>query len=157
MHTNEHGLKHSALTERIIGVFYDVYNELESGFLESIHVEALALALKQARLSVEREMPLAVCFRGRIVGRFRADLVIGGAVLVEVKACPKLHSRHEAQILNYLRASVLEVGILLNFGPRPQFKRLLYDNPRKSSHKNRAAPILSGASPEAGTIRVHQR
>jgi len=137
MNTDEHGLKHSALTEPIIGVFFDVYNELGSGFLESVYTEALALALHQAGLSVQREIPLAVCFRGRIVGRFRADLVVGGAVLVEAKACPRLHSRHEAQLLNYLRATVMEVGLLLNFGPRPQFKRLLYDNPRKSNHKGR--------------------
>ena len=102
MDTDQHGLKHSTLTERIIGVFFDVYNELGSGFLESIYVEALALALNQAGLSVEREMPLAVSFRGRIIGRFRADLVIGGSVLVEAKACSRLHSRHEAQVLNYL-------------------------------------------------------
>lgn len=157
MDTDEHGLKHSALTERIIGVFFEVYNELGSGFLESIYVEALALALNQAGLSVEREMPLAVCFRGRVIGRFRADLVIGGAVLVETKACPELKSRHEAQLLNYLRATVLEVGMLLNFGPRPQFKRLLYDNPRKISHKSRTTPIVSGASPKHDTIRVHPR
>jgi GxxExxY protein len=141
MATDEHGLKHSAMTERIIGVFFDVYNELGSGFLESVYVEALALALIQAGLSVEREMSLAVCFRGTVVGRFRADLVIGGAVLVETKSCPELNSRHEAQLLNYLRATVLEVGLLLNFGPRPQFKRLLYDNPRKSSHKGRATTM----------------
>jgi GxxExxY protein len=155
MNTDEHGLKHSALTKQIIGVFFDVYNELGSGFLESVYVQALALALNQAGLSVEREMPLAVCFRGRIVGRFRADLVIGGAVLVEAKACPRLNSRHEAQLLNYLRATVLEVGMLLNFGTRPQFKRLLYDNPRKNNHKGSTTPTLSGAPPEFGTIRVY--
>jgi GxxExxY protein len=132
---DNHGLKHSALTERIIGVFFDVYNELGSGFLESVYVEALGLAFHETRLSIEREMPVAICFRGRIVGRFRADMIVGGTVLLEVKAYPKLHSSHEAQVLNYLRATVLEVGLLLNFGPRPQFKRLLYDNPRKQGHK----------------------
>jgi GxxExxY protein len=137
MNTDEHGLKHSDITEKVIGVFFEVYNELGFGFLESVYMEALALALSQAGLSVEREMPLAVCFRGEIIGRFRADLVIGGAVLVETKACSKLGSIHDAQILNYLRATVLEVGLLLNFGPRPQFRRLLFDNPRKTS-RNKA-------------------
>jgi GxxExxY protein len=131
MSTDEHGLKHSRLTSRIIGVFFEVYNELGPGFLESVYVEALALALCQAGLSVEREILLQVSFRGRIVGRFRADLVVGGTVLVEAKACSKLNLLHEAQVLNYLRATVLEVGLLLNFGPRPQLKRLLFDNPRK--------------------------
>jgi GxxExxY protein len=135
MSTDEHGLKHSRLTSRIIGVFFEVYNELGPGFLESVYVEALALALCQGGLSVERETLLEVSFRGRIVGRFRADLIVGGTVLVEAKACSKLHLLHEAQVLNYLRATVLEVGLLLNFGPRPQLKRLLFDNPRKSQFK----------------------
>lgn len=133
MNTDEHGLKHGALTERILGVFFEVYNELGPGFLESVYVEALALALVDGGFSVSREMPLDVYFRSRIIGRFRADLVVSGAVLVEAKACTKLQSIHEAQVLNYLRASVLEVGLLLNFGSRPHFRRLLYDNDSKRS------------------------
>jgi GxxExxY protein len=155
MHTDEHGLKHSGLTERIIGVFFEVYNELGCGFLESVYVEALALALADEGLSVQREMPLSVRFRGRIVGQFRADLVVGGAVLVEAKACAALYPVHEAQVLNYLRATVLEVGLLLNFGPRPRFKRLLFDNARKSSHTHFSSSTARGATPEGGPIRVH--
>jgi GxxExxY protein len=126
------GLKHQELTGQIIRVFLDVYNDLGAGFLESVYVEALALALKQAGLSVAREMPLAVRFRGNVIGHFRADLVVGGRVLVETKACPSLHQVHSAQVLNYLRATVLEVGLLLNFGPRPSIKRLVFDNSRKT-------------------------
>jgi GxxExxY protein len=125
-------LKHQELTGQIIRVFLDVYNELGAGFLESVYIEALGLALNEAGLTVEREMPLAVSFRGRIVGQFRADLVVGGAVLVEAKACPALHPAHNAQVLNYLRATVLEVGLLINFGPRPSIKRLVFDNSRKT-------------------------
>jgi GxxExxY protein len=153
MNTDKHGLKHSGLTSRIIGVFFDVYNELGAGFLESVYVEAIALALCQAGLRVERETLLEVSFRGRIIGRFRADLIVGGTVLVEAKACSKLHSLHEAQVLNYLRATVLEVGLLLNFGPRPQFKRLLFDNPCKP--RCRAKQALDGCLPEHGMIRAH--
>lgn len=131
MNTDEHGLKHSALTGRIIGVFYDVYNELGTGFLESVYVQALGLALGQAGLWVEREKPLRVFFRGRVIGRFRADLIVGQVVLVEAKACARLQPIHEAQVLNYLRATALELGLLLNFGTRPQVRRLLLDNPRK--------------------------
>jgi GxxExxY protein len=127
----EAGLKHQELTGRIIRVFLDVYNELGTGFLESVYVEALTLAFRQARLSFEREMPLAVRFRGNIIGHYRADLVVGGKVLVETKACPCLHATHSAQVLNYLRATVLEVGLLLNFGPRPTIKRFVFDNSRK--------------------------
>jgi GxxExxY protein len=126
------GLKHQELTGRIIHVFLDVYNELGPGFLESVYVEALAQAFREEGLTVEREMPLAVHFRGNIVGQFRADLVVGGAVLIETKSCQSLHPAHNSQVLNYLRATVLEVGLLLNFGPRPVIKRLLFDNARKS-------------------------
>ena len=132
MNTEQIALKHQELTRRIIGVFFEVYNELGSGFLESVYVGALAVALRDAGLRVEREMTLTVRFRDRIVGRFRADLVVGGAVIVQAKACPCLHAAHQVQVLNYLRATVLEVGLLLNFGPRPMVKRLLFDNANKA-------------------------
>jgi GxxExxY protein len=125
------GLKHQDLTGRIIRVFLDVYNELGAGFLESVYIEALTSAFGQAGLSFEREMPLAVRFRGNVIGHFRADLVVGGRVLVETKACPSIHPKHSAQVLNYLRATVLEVGLLLNFGPSPSIKRFVFDNWRK--------------------------
>jgi GxxExxY protein len=83
----ERVLKHQELTARIIRVFFEVYNELGFGFLESVYAEALGSAFREAGLTVEREMPLEVRFRGRVVGQFRADLVVGGAVLVETKAC----------------------------------------------------------------------
>ncbi len=133
------GLKHQELTGRIIRVFLDVYNELGAGFLESVYVEALALAFGEASLSVEREMPLAVKFRGNVIGHFRADLVVGGKVLVETKASTCLHQTHSAQVLNYLRATVLEVGLLLNFGPRPSIKRFVFDNSRKTCSQTPAA------------------
>ena len=129
-------MKHSYVTQKVIGVFFDVYNELGPGFLESVYVGSLVIAFHQGGLSVEREKPLTVRFRGQVVGKFRADLIVAEVVLVEVKACPKLNPLHEAQTLNYLRATSLEVGILVNFGLRPQFKRLLYDNPRKISQSN---------------------
>lgn len=132
----ETGLKHQELTGRIIRVFLSVYNELGAGFLESVYVKAMTLALRQAGLSVNREMPLAVHFRGEVVGDFRADLVVGGKVLVEAKACPSLNQAHSAQVLNYLRATVLEVGLLLNFGPKPSIKRFVFDNSRKAYLRN---------------------
>jgi GxxExxY protein len=161
MNTDKHGshhpagLKCSAVTERIIGVFFDVYNELGSGFLESVYVEALALAFCQAGLTVERETPLAVSFRGSIIGRFRADLIVAGAVLVEAKACPRLHSSHEAQLLNYLRATVLEIGLLLNFGRRPQFRRFLFDNTRKTPRQQLSRSLADGPFPTQGPISAH--
>lgn len=132
-------------------MFFAVYNELGPGFLESVYVESLAIALFQAGLTVEREKPITVRFRGQVVGKFRADLIVGEVVLVEAKACRKLNAIHEAQILNYLRATSLEVGLLVNFGSRPQFRRLLFDNPQALPPKHRARSgnpfVSSGANP----------
>ena len=134
--TTEAGLKHSGLTEKIIGAFYDVYNELGYGFLESVYEEALAFALEELGLEVERQAPITVWFRGHSVGEFRADLLIENAVLIELKAARILDKAHEAQLLHYLRATEIEVGLLLNFGQQPQFRRLLFDNERKKIRVN---------------------
>ena len=122
---------HEALTGRVIGVFYDVYNELGHGFLESVYHQAMVVALTDAGLVVESKPGVPVFFRGRTVGEFEADVVVEGKVLLELKAARGLDPAHEAQLLNYLRATTIEVGLLLNFGPKPQVKRLLFDNPRK--------------------------
>ena len=136
MNTPTVGLKHSDLTEKIIGIFYDVYNELGHGFLESTYAEALVVALEESALSTAREVPVPVWFRGRKVGQYYADLIVGGAVLLELKAMRTIDSAHEAQLLHYLRATEVEVGLLLNFGLRPQFRRLLFDNERKKIREN---------------------
>ena len=103
-------LKHRDLTERIIGVYYQVYNELGCGFLESVYEEALAVALEEARLQFRRQAPLPVWFRGRQVGDFKADYIIDDLILVELKAAKVITESHEAQLLNYLSATALEVG-----------------------------------------------
>jgi GxxExxY protein len=157
MNTDGNGLKHHLTTRKIIGVFFDVYNELGGGFLEAVYVEALTLALREAHLSVEREVPLKVSFRGKVVGRFRADLVVNETVLVEAKAFPRLQSAHEAQLLNYLRATALEVGLLLNFGPRPQFRRLVFENHLKKNSYHVCPELGRGALAGEGTIRSHPR
>jgi GxxExxY protein len=136
MNTPPPGLKHSELTEKIIGVFYDVCNELGHGFLESTYAEALVVALEESGLSASREVPVPVWFRGRKVGQYYADLIVDGVVLLELKAARALDSAHEAQLLHYLRATEVEVGLLLNFGLRPQFRRLVYDNERKKIREN---------------------
>ena len=136
MNTPSLGLKHSDLTEKIIGIFYDVYNELGHGFLELTYAEALVVALKEAGLSAAREVPVPVWFRGRKVGQYYADMVVDGVVLLELKAARSLDSTHEAQLLHYLRATEVEVGLLLNFGLRRQFRRLLFDNARKKIREN---------------------
>ena len=124
-------LKYFELTQKIIGIYYDVYNELGSGFLESVYQKSLALALESAGLVVCSRIDIPVWFRGHQVGQFEGDLLVEKCVLLELKAARALGSAHQAQLLNYLRATEIEVGLLLNFGPKPEFKRVAYDNSRK--------------------------
>lgn len=131
INADERGLKHKETTESIIGIFYDVYNELGFGFLESVYEHALALTLEQVGFKVRRQVPMAVWFRGVNVGDFRADLFVNDVVAVEIKASPGLERAHEAQLLNYLRCTDIEVGLLLNFGPKPTFRRMAFSNERK--------------------------
>jgi GxxExxY protein len=112
-------------------VFYEVYNELGFGFLESVYREAMRIALGQAGFRVEVEMPVPVSFRGSLVGVFRADLVVEGLVIVELKTAESISRAHEAQVLHYLRASAMEIGLVMNFGPDAKFRRLKMRNTRK--------------------------
>ena len=123
--------KYFALTQEIIGVYYEVYNELGTGFLESVYQKSLALALQSAGLAVCSRIDIPVWFRGHQVGKFEGDLLVEKCVLLELKAARTLDSTHQAQLMNYLRATDIEVGLLLNFGPKPEFKRVAYDNSRK--------------------------
>jgi GxxExxY protein len=126
-------LKHSSITDAIIGAFYEVYNEMGQGFLESVYREALAYMLTAKGFSAEQEKAVTVRFRGKTVGIFRTDLLVHNSVIVELKCARALDSAHEAQLLNYLKATEFEVGMLLNFGHRPQFRRMLLDNLHKRS------------------------
>ena len=131
MNANEHERKHWDLCHQIVGVFYSVYNELGYGFLEAVYEEALAIGLQEAVLSASRQVPTPIWFHGRTIGEYKADVIVNRVVLLELKAARVLDSSHEAQILNYLRATDIEVGLLLNFGPKPQFKRFVFENDRK--------------------------
>ena len=140
---------HSEVTEKILGVFFEVYNELGGGFLESVYHEALRIALGQAGLRVVSQVPVPVHFRGEVVGNFRADLIVNDCVLLELKAISTFDREHEGQILHYLRATSLEVGLLYNFGPRPRFKRFILENNEK---KIRVLPCESAV----GALRNHE-
>jgi len=120
-------MKHSDITEQIIAAFYEVYNELGSGFLESVYRNSMAIALREFDIQCEMEKPVQVGFRGQVVGDFRADLFVAESVIVELKACKAIEDAHVAQTLNYLRATGVEVGLLLNFGPKAELKRLILD------------------------------
>ena len=143
MNTDAHRFKHGEITQKIIRVFYEVYNELGHGFLESVYEKSLQIALISAGAKALTQIEIPVSFRGQCVGKFTADLLVDDCVLVELKAARTLDSSHEAQLLNYLRATDIEVGLLLNFGFKPEFKRLVFDNPRKAIRGN---PRLSVAA-----------
>jgi GxxExxY protein len=119
-------LASGSLTQAIIGAFYGTYNELGPGFPEFIARRALSITLRDLGLEVLEEFLLPVRFRGQEIGRFRADLLVAGTVIVEVKVSPEIERYHLAQVLHYLKASDLEVGLLVNFGRTPQFKRVIH-------------------------------
>jgi len=125
------GELHRDLTQVIIGVFYQVYNELGQGFLESVYERAMVILLEEFELLVERQKPISVYFRNRRVGDFRIDLLVERSVALELKVCRSLDPVHEAQLLNYLRATDLEVGLVLNFGEKPEVRRLVLTSDRK--------------------------
>ena len=131
-------LLHADLTQKIIGVFFEVYNELGPGFLEAVYRNAMCIALKKAGLSVEAEAPVNVMFRGEVVGEYRADILVNEVVVLELKTARAIDRIHQAQLMNYLRATRIEVGLLLNFGDNPEFKRLACSSTRKP-----VLPILS--------------
>lgn len=142
-------LRQESITREIIGAFYAVYNDLDYGRLEAVYANALALELGWRGIKAAREVPLSVSYKGHEVGFYRADLVVDGAVLVEVKATRYLDPQARRQVLNYLRASDIGVGLLLHFGPRPRFERLV--GPGSDPHRSVAVPPPQAAS---GAFRV---
>ena len=124
-------MKHEELTRKIIGAFYTVYNTPGYGFLEKIYENALAIELQKIGLHVVYQQPIEVYYNGQVVGEYFADLLVEGCIIVELKAIHTLTSEHEAQLLNYLNATDHEVGLLLNFGPKAQVKRKVFDNKHK--------------------------
>ena len=131
-------LKHFAITDAVIASFYDVYNELGHGFLESVYREAMMIALGSRNVAVEREKTVTVVYRSQTIGVFRTDLVVEDCVIVELKCARTINANHEAQLLNYLKATKYEVGLLLNFGAKPQFRRLILENARNRYRAQRS-------------------
>jgi len=125
--------KHSELTGKIIGAFFQVYNQLGYGFSEKIYENALAIELVKLGLKVDSQKPVYVYYEDKIVGEFVPDFLVENQVILELKACRRIIEDHEAQLLNYLKATKIEVGLLLNFGPKAEHIRKVYDNERKGS------------------------
>jgi len=136
IYADQTGLKHHELTEKLIGIFYGIYNELGHGFLESIYEQAFSVALVERGIFFQRQMAVPVWFRGQKIGDFRADLVVDEKVIVELKSGRGIEPAWEKQLLNYLRATQIEVGMLFNFGPSAQFKRYVFENERKNQRQS---------------------
>ena len=133
-------LVHGELTGRILDCFFDAYGELGHGFSEAVLRRAMAIVLQESGMQVVREAPLEVWFRGRSIGTFYADLIVDRTVLIEIKASATIEGYAVAQTLNYLKVAGGGVGLLLNFGHKPEFKRLVMGEPSNS------LPLLKNAA-----------
>jgi len=149
MHADQHGLVHSDLTERLIGIFFDLYNEIGHGFLESVYEQAFGVVLAENGIFFQRQIAVPVWFHGQKLGEFRADLLVDQKVLIELKTGRDIDLAWEKQLLNYLRATDVEVGLLFNFGPTAQFRRYVFENSRKNPRNQResAEKKLPGSYP----------
>jgi GxxExxY protein len=128
--------RHAELTEKIITAFYTVYRTLGYGFLEKVYENSLAIELSRQGFNIQQQRPITVHYGGLVVGEYFTDLLVNDLILLEVKAAKAIAEEHEAQLLNYLKATPYEVGLLLNFGPKAEFKRRSYENSRKEWLQN---------------------
>jgi GxxExxY protein len=131
MNTDYHDVKYKELTKNIIKIFYRVYNRLGYGFLEKVYENAMMIEFKREDIPVVSQSAIKVFYENDSVGEYLADIVVDDKVIVEIKAAKSLTVENEAQLLNYLKATDIEVGLLLNFGPKPEVKRKVFDNFRK--------------------------
>ena len=120
-------------TDEIIAAFYEVYNSLGYGFLERVYQNALYQELMRRGFKCEAQHKIKVYFKGHEVGEYFADLLVNGHIILELKAVDSICNEHELQLINYLKATEIEVGLLLNFGEKPQVRRKLFTNDRKNN------------------------
>ena len=125
-------LIHKDLTDAILKVFFDVYNELGYGFLEKVYQNAMMIELKFRGFNVVAQKPIKVYYKGNIVGDYFSDIVVENLVILELKATEVIVEDFEWQLVNYLRGTEMEVGLLLNFGKKPEFRRKVFINSRKN-------------------------
>jgi GxxExxY protein len=137
----ETDLVEGPLTRSAIGAFYEVYHSLGYGFLEHVYVMALERELLARGHRVERELRVAIAYKGDILTHQRLDMVVDGKLVVETKSTQELHRAAERQVYNYLRATGYSVGLLLHFGPEPRFYRLLHSNGRFTQRADRDGPL----------------
>ena len=134
-------MKHEEITEQIIKAFYKVYNTLGYGFLEKVYLKALLVELTEMGLKAEINKRVYVYYKDRVVGDYISDMIVEDIVICELKANESLSEENESQLINYLKATDIEVGLLLNFGKRPEIRRKIYDNDKKVWHTTRMRPI----------------
>ncbi|MGC9375775.1 MAG: GxxExxY protein [Bacteroidales bacterium] len=125
---------HKELSNKIIGAFYNVYNNLGFGFLEKVYENALLFELKKMHLKCEKQKPISVKYYGITVGEYFADIIVENKIIIELKATENICEEHELQLINYLKATEIEIGLLLNFGKKPEFKRKIFTNNNKSEN-----------------------
>nr|CBH37960.1 conserved hypothetical protein [uncultured archaeon] len=131
MNADNQDFKYKELTEEVIRIFYRVYNKLGYGFLEKVYENAMMIELKKAGFPAVSQYAIKVLYEGEVIGEYYADILVENKVIVEIKAARSLVKENEAQLLNYLKATDIEVGLLVNFGTKPEVKRKAFDNLRK--------------------------
>ena len=131
MNADYKDFKHKELTEEIMKIFYRVYNKLGYGFLEKVYENAIMLEFKREGIPAVSQFAIKVVYEDKIIGEYFADILVYNKVIIEIKAAKSIAIEYGAQLLNYLKATKIEVGILFNFGPKADFKRKVFDNIRK--------------------------
>ena len=129
-------MKHEEITKEIIKAFYKVYNALGYGFLEKVYLNALLIELLEVGFQVEKQRKIEVFYSGKLVGEYYADIMVNSIIILELKAHECILEEHENQLINYLKATEVEVGLLLNFGKKPEIKRKVFDNILKNQQRN---------------------
>jgi GxxExxY protein len=131
MNADYQDFKHKELTEQVLKVFYRVYNKLGYGFLERVYENAMMIELKKEGIPAVCQSAIKVFYDGEVVGEYCVDILVDRKLIVEIKAARALAEEHEAQLLNYLKATDIEIGLLLNFGTKPEVRRKAFNNSRK--------------------------
>ena len=124
-------LLHKELSNKIIKCFYTVYNTLGYGFLEKVYENALMIELSKNGLKAEKQKHIKVFYDKKSVGEYFADIIVEDTIILELKAAKSVVEEHDLQLINYLKATKIEIGLLLNFGKKPEFKRKIFTNDRK--------------------------
>jgi len=124
-------LFHKELSGKIINCFYTVYNTLGFGFLEKVYENAMMIELRENGIKAEKQKPIKVYYNEELVGEYFADIIVEDLIIIELKAAEGIVEEHESQLINYLKATDKEVGLLLNFGKKPEFRRKIFTNDKK--------------------------